>query len=69
MDELEATLDYNDFRKAVLALMDDSDPAKKGAFLSEKWWGEQKEEETFIPEINPRSKEIVANRGNNDLYE
>ena len=34
MDEIEATLNYHEFRKAVLALMADSDVTNKGLFLS-----------------------------------
>ena len=69
MDELEATLSYYDFNKAVHALMADSDPGKKGSFLSEKWWKSNEDEDRFIPAINPKSKELAANRSVNNLYE
>ncbi len=35
MDELDAELNYNEFRKAVINLLNDSDPYKKGLFLSD----------------------------------
>ena len=49
MDELNATLNFYEFKNAVKALMSDSDPSKKGAFLSEKWWKPNQEEEEKIP--------------------
>jgi hypothetical protein len=36
MDELGAILDYSEFKKAFLTLLNDSDPHSKGVFLSEK---------------------------------
>jgi hypothetical protein len=37
MDEVDATLNYYDFKRAVHALLSDSDPGTKGAFISTKW--------------------------------
>lgn len=37
MDEVDATLNYYEFKKAVHTLMADSDPGSKGSFLSAKW--------------------------------
>ncbi len=47
MDEIGAILDYSEFKRAFLILLNDSDPHKKGVFLSEK---PPKEERTsFTP--------------------
>lgn len=37
MDEINATLNCYEFKKAVRALMSDSDPGSKGAFIAGKW--------------------------------
>lgn len=34
MDELEAVLDLNEFKKALSILFKESDPSSKGAFIS-----------------------------------
>lgn len=34
MDELNAELLYNEFKKAVINLLNDSDPYRKGLFLA-----------------------------------
>lgn len=37
MDEINAVLNCYEFKRAVKALMADSDPGVRGAFLAAKW--------------------------------
>jgi len=37
MDEVNAHLNFYDFKRAVHALLIDSDPGTKGGFLAGKW--------------------------------
>lgn len=55
MDELNAQLNFSEFRKAVINLLNDSDPYKKGLFLSDSY-KKTNNEFTFTPTINPKSK-------------
>lgn len=56
MDEINASLNFYEFRKAVLALMVDSDPGTKGAFISQKWKKQEQQDGYFKPQINKRSR-------------
>lgn len=69
MDEIDATLNFGEFRKAVVSLLADTDPAKKGLFLSEKWWVDKSpNDDLFKPKINKKSRALTNNRSSHDLY-
>lgn len=68
MDEIQAILNFSEFKKAVIALLNDSDPCTKGNFLSEKWWFKQENEQLFRPQINERSRAITGSRSVQNLY-